>query len=481
MVVGDNATGNVTIKVGDKEFNATVVNGTAIVNITNVTPGDHEVIVVYSGDGNHTGSNITANITAPKYDAPMDVIVGSIVNGTAVVTVTVPKNATGNVTVRIDGMNYTAKIDGGKATIKLENLTGGAKTFIVEYPGDDKYVGNYTVGEFVAKGTKAVVDPVIIDNGNGTVVVVVGDNATGNVTIKVGNETFNATVVNGTAIINITNVTPGDHEVEVIYSGDANHTNSTIKTNITAPKYDTPMDVVVSDIVNGTAVVTVTVPKNASGNVTVRIDGMNYTAKIDDGNLTGGAKTFIVEYPGDNNFTGNYTVGEFVAKGTKTTVDPVIVDNGNGTIVVVIGDNATGNVTIKVGNETFNATVVNGTAIINITNVTPGTHEVEVIYSGDDNHTGSNITTNVTAPKYDTPINVTVGEAKEGEPIIITVEVPKGATGNVTVSVGGKDYTAEIDNDGKAVVTAENVSDGDHTIAVEYLGDKNYYCCCGRR
>ena len=652
VVVGDNATGNVTIKVGDKEFNATVVNGTAVVNITNVTPGDHVVEVIYSGDGNHTNATVTANITAPKYDTPMDVIVEDVVNGTAVVTVIVPENATGNVTVRIDGMNYAAKIDDGKATIKLENLTSGPKTLIVEYPGDDKYVGNYTVGEFVAKGTKAVVDPVIIDNGNGTVVVVVGDNATGNVTIKVGDKEFNATVVNGTAVVNITNVTPGDHEVIVVYSGDDNHTNSTIKTNITAPKYDAPMNitvdeakedepivitvevpkgatgnvtvsvggkdynatiddgkavvtaenvsggdhtivavyagdgnytsnsiisnmtvqkakadteptvidygngtvvvvvgdnatgnvtikvgdntynatvingtavvtidnvtpgtheveviysgdgnhtgsnitanvtapkydapinVIVEDVVNGTAVVTVTVPKNATGNVTVRIDGMNYTAKIDGGkatimleNLTGGAKTFIVEYPGDNNFTGNYTVGEFVAKGTKTTVDPVIVDNGNGTIVVVIGDNATGNVTIKVGNETFNATVVNGTAVINITNVTPGNHEVEVIYSGDGNHTNATVKANITAPKYDTPINVTVGVAKEGEDIVITVEVPKGATGNVTVSVGGKDYTAEIDADGKAVVTAENVSDGDHTIAVEYLGDKNY-------
>ena len=483
VVVGDNATGNVTIKVGNETFNATVVNGTAIINITNVTPGTHEVEVIYSGDANHTNSTIKTNITAPKYDAPMNVAVSDIVNGTAVVTVTVPENATGNVTIRIDGMNYTAKIDNdGKAVIKLENLTGGAKTFIVEYPGDNNFTGNYTVGEFVAKGTKASVDPVIIDNGNGTIVVVIGDNATGNVTIKVGNETFNATVVNGTAIINITNVTPGDHEVEVIYSGDANHTNSTIKTNITAPKYDAPMNVAVSDIVNGTAVVTVTVPENATGNVTIRIDGMNYTAKIDnDGkavikleNLTGGAKTFIVEYPGDNNFTGNYTVGEFVAKGTKASVDPVIIDNGNGTIVVVIGDNATGNVTIKVGNETFNATVVNGTAIINITNVTPGNHEVEVIYSGDDNHTNATIKTNVTAPKYDAPMNITVGEAKEGEPIVITVEVPKGATGNVTVSVGGKDYTAKIDNDGKAVVTAENVSDGDHTIVAVYTGDGNY-------
>ena len=482
VVVGDNATGNVTVKVGDKEFNATVVNGTAVVNITNVTPGDHEVEVIYSGDGNHTNATVKANITAPKYDTPINVTVSEAKEGEdIVITVEVPKGATGNVTVSVGGKDYTAEIDDGKAVVTAKNVSDGGHTIAVEYLGDGNYSAGHAVSNMTVQKAKADTEPSVIDYGNGTVVVVVGDNATGNVTIKVGDHEYNATVVNGTAVVTIDNETPGTHEVEVIYSGDGNHTNSTITTNITAPKYDAPMNVIVGSIVNGTAVVTVTVPKNATGNVTVRIDGMNYTAKIDGGiakikleNLTGGAKTFIVEYPGDNNFTGNYTVGEFVAKGTKTTVDPVIVDNGNGTIVVVIGDNATGNVTIKVGNETFNATVVNGTAIINITNVTPGTHEVEVIYSGDDNHTGSNITTNVTAPKYDTPINVTVGEAKEGEPIIITVEVPKGATGNVTVSVGGKDYTAKIDANGKAVVTAENVSDGDHTIAVEYLGDKNY-------
>ena len=483
VVVGDNATGNVTVKVGDKEFNATVVNGTAVVNITNVTPGDHEVEVIYSGDGNHTNATVKANITAPKYDAPINVTVSEAKEGEdIVITVEVPKGATGNVTVSVGGKDYTAEIDDGKAVVTAKNVSDGDHTIAVEYLGDGNYSAGHAVSNMTVQKAKADTEPSVIDYGNGTVVVVVGDNATGNVTIKVGDHEYNATVVNGTAVVTIDNETPGTHEVEVIYSGDGNHTNSTITTNITAPKYDAPMNVVVGSIVNGTAVVTVTVPENATGNVTIRIDGMNYTAKIDNGgkavikleNLTGGAKTFIVEYPGDNNFTGNYTVGEFVAKGTKASVDPVIVDNGNGTIVVVIGDNATGNVTIKVGNETFNATVVNGTAIINITNVTPGTHEVEVIYSGDDNHTGTTINTNVTAPKYDTPINVTVGVAKEGEPIIITVEVPKGATGNVTVSVGGKDYTAEIDADGKAVVTAENVSDGDHTIAVEYLGDKNY-------
>ena len=41
-----------------------------------------------------------------------------------------------------------------------------------------------------------------------------------------------------------------------------------------------------------------------------------------------------------------------------------IIDQGNGTVVVVVGDNATGNVTVKVGDKEFNATVVNGTAVL---------------------------------------------------------------------------------------------------------------------
>ena len=61
---------------------------------------------------------------------------------------------------------------------------------------------------------------------------------------------------------------------------------------------------------------------------------------------------------------------------------------------------------------------------------------------GDDTHEASNTTSEITAPKYDAPIDVEVGEAKEGEPVTITVTVPDDATGNVTVSVGGKDYPA---------------------------------------
>ncbi|WP_292746586.1 Ig-like domain-containing protein [Methanobrevibacter sp.] len=485
VVVGDNATGNVTVKVDGKEYNATVVNGTAVVTLDgNVTPGTHEIEVIYSGDDTHNATSTDANITAPKYDTPIDLEIGEAKEGeNTTITVKVPEGTTGDVVVSVGGKNYTAPIENGKAVVTVDDLTPGNHTIAVEYFGDDNYVANYTIGNLTVVKAKETPDMKVIDQGNGTVVVVVGDNATGNVTVKVGDKEYNATVVNGTAVVQLDgNVTPGTHEVEVIYSGDDTHDAANATSEITAPKYDAPIEVEIGDAKEGEpTVITVTVPDDATGNVTVSVGGKDYTVPVENGkavvtvdNLTDGDHTIAVKYSGDDNYAGNSSVGNLTVEKALVNPDVKVIDQGNGTVVVVVGDNATGNVTIKVGDKEYNATVVNGTAIVELDgNVTPGTHEVEVIYSGDDTHEAANATSEITAPKYDAPIEVEIGDAKEGEPTVITVKVPENATGNVTVSVGGKDYTVPVE-DGKAVVTVDNLTDGDHTIAVVYSGDDNY-------
>ena len=147
-----------------------------------------------------------------------------------------------------------------------------------------------------------------------------------------------------------------------------------------------------------------------------------------------------------------------------------VVDYGNGTVVVVVPEDAVGNVTITVDGKNYTAEVVNGTAVVQLDNVTPGTHEVEVIYSGDDKYNSTVKTTDITAPKYDSPINITVGEIVSGENGTITVTLPENATGNVTVSIGGKQYSGEV-IDGIAVVEVGNLTAGPTTFVVEY-----YYC-----
>ena len=92
--------------------------------------------------------------------------------------------------------------------------------------------------------------------------------------------------------------------------------------------------------------------------------------------MTAGPKTVVVEYSGDGNYTSGYAVGNFTVEPAKVVPDVSVVDYGNGTVVVVVGDNATGNVTITVGGKNYTAEVVNGTAVVELGNVAPGTHEV---------------------------------------------------------------------------------------------------------
>ena len=482
VVVGGNATGNVTITVEGQNYTADVINGTAVVTLTNVTPGVHNITVIYSGDDTYANATVNATVDAAKYDAPINVTVSEAKEGeTTTITVNVPQNATGNVTITIDGKEYAGEIKDGEAIIKVDNLTAGDKTVVVEYPGDSNYTANYTLGNFTVEKAKVVPDIVVVDQGNGTVVVVVGDNATGNVTITVGGENFTGEVINGTAVITVDNLIPGNNTAEVFYSGDDKHTNSTVNTIINGLQYDTPINVTVSEVKEGeNATVTITVPENATGNVTVTIDGQKYTAEIINGiatveieNLTAGPKTVLVEYGGDDNYTSNYTTKDFTVEKTKQTSEIYVVDQGNGTVVVVVPNNATGNVTITVGGENFTGEVINGTAVISVDNLVPGNNTVEIMYSGDDTHTAVAVNATINGIKYDAPINVTVNEVKEGETAIITVEVPVNATGNVTVTIDGKEYSGEI-NGGLVTVKVENITAGDKSVIVEYLGDDNY-------
>ena len=482
VVFPEDAVGNVTITVDGKNYTAEVVNGTAVVQLDNVTPGTHVAEVIYSGDDKYNSTVKTTDITAPKYDSPINITVGEIVSGeNGTITVALPENATGNVTVSVDGKEYSAKVINGTAVVEVGNLTAGPKTVVVEYSGDDNYDSAYKVGNFTVEPAKVIPDVTVVDQGNGTLVIVVPEDAAGNVTVTVDGKEYEVEVVNGTAVVQLENVTPGTHEIEVKYSGDDKY-NSTVKTtNVTAPKYDSPIDIEIGEIIageNGTIVVKL--PENAKGNVTVSVDGKQYTAEVINGtatvkvdNLTAGPKTIAVEYSGDDNYDSAYKIGNFTVDPAKVTPDITVVDQGNGTVVVVVPSDATGNVTVTVDGKNYTAEIVNGTAVVQLDNVTPGAHEIEVIYGGDDKYANATANAKVTAPKLDTPITVEAPENKVGDKAIVTVTVPYDATGNVTIEIDGVKYTSQIKN-GKAVFEVENLAAGTKTIAVEYAGDDNY-------
>ena len=673
IVLPSDASGNVTVSVDGKEFNATVVNGTAVIQLDNVTPGTHEVEVIYSGDDKYANGTKLANVTAPKYDSPISIGVPEIVSGeNGTVVVRLPENATGNVTVSVDGKEYVAEVINGTAVVRIDNLTAGPKTVVVEYSGDDNYDSTYKVGNFTVEPAKASPDITVVDSGNGTVVVVMPSDATGNVTVKVDGKTYPAEIVNGTAVIRLDDVAPGEHDVEVIYGGDGKYSNATAKSKVTAPKYDTPIEVEAHDsYVGDKAIITVTLPANATGEVAIEIEGVKYTSQIKNGkavfeieNLTAGTKTIAVDYAGDGSYAANHTAGKaavykspsnvsatitdigvgenvtvtvtvpqdatgqvlididgvgyyvnvtggvgtaqiprmpngiydvnltytgddkylpssnvssfnvnkipsFViptaqdiyvgdyekitlkvpadatgnvtvvingeeynfnlGEGTlgassgdliytvavsdgngeliifglpkgeytvnvkyngdskylpsvnsttfivsKTDSDVEVIDQGNGTVIVYVGDNASGTVEIKLGNETYSAEVVNGTAVVQLTDAAPGKHDVEVIYSGDETHGAKTVESSVTIPPYDCPISVDAHDIYVGETETVVVNLPEDATGTVTIEINGKQYTTDRIVNGKAEFNVTGLAVGNKTVAVKYSGDSKY-------
>ena len=71
-------------------------------------------------------------------------------------------------------------------------------------------------------------------------------------------------------------------------------------------------------------------------------------------------------------------------------------------------------------------------------------------------------------------MNVTIPEeTKEGENTTIIVDLPDGATGNVTVIVNGKNYTVPVKN-GTAIIIIPDLPEGDHNVTIDYSGDDKY-------
>ena len=67
----------------------------------------------------------------------------------------------------------------------------------------------------------------------------------------------------------------------------------------------------------------------------------------------------------------------------KDKFDIDVNNSGNNTLVnvTVPGNNTNGTVTIVIDGKNYTGNVTNGTAIINLTGIVPGTHNATVIYN----------------------------------------------------------------------------------------------------
>lgn len=417
VTLPEGATGYVNITVGDESFNnRPVINGAVELTIPDLDSKTYNVTVSYGGDSLYEANSTDGSFEVTPATPVIKIEVVDIWYGQVeVLNVTV--NAPGYVNITVNNKTITASLDhsvqtwnllmafdpltyDGKATWNIENLPVGRYPVHAVYLGNENYnsVSADDVFNVRALPSEVTVKADDINMGETAVInVTVTPGATGNVTITVDGKSYTVNITDGKAQLNITGLNAGEKNVTVRYNGDDVYIPSENKTTFKVNKIKPPIDVDSQDIYVGEdETVTVTLPGDATGTVTITVDGKKYTAEVINGvaefsvpGLESGTYNVEVTYSGDDKYLP--ATGEDTFKVSKVKPDisidaPDITVGEDGTVTVTLPDDATGTVTIEVEGKSYTAKVKNGKAVFKVPGLSVGVHVIKLWYSGDDKY-----------------------------------------------------------------------------------------------
>ncbi|MBR0272271.1 MAG: Ig-like domain repeat protein [Methanobrevibacter sp.] len=237
--LNDDAVGDISVIIDNETFTKTLENGLASLEISNLENRTYTVIVVYNGNEKYNNASVNATFNVFKVaDYEISAKTNQISEGeNLTVSVDLPKDAKSNVTVTIADKNYTESVIDGTATFNIENLKAGQYKLTATYSGDDKYTEKSAeIDVIVSKVSDyemSVNSSVSREGDNTTVVIALPEDANGKVIVSISNKTYEADVLNGSAVLNITDLKEGTYEMNVTYNGDSKYLKKSIKDNVT--------------------------------------------------------------------------------------------------------------------------------------------------------------------------------------------------------------------------------------------------------
>lgn len=142
--------GTILFVIDGKTYNKTLKNGTASVEIANLTLGKHTLKVIYSGDSNYTNNTkeVEFNIKNSLSTITINTIKDSIYGESITITANITSGANGNVTFTIDHDSKTVEIVNGVAKVTFNKVNAGNKTVKATYNGNNIYQGSSDTKEF---------------------------------------------------------------------------------------------------------------------------------------------------------------------------------------------------------------------------------------------------------------------------------------------------------------------------------------------
>ena len=373
--------------------------------------------------------------------------------------------------INVDGSNVTGNLLitrdlGGDAAVEIK----AGKNNVVEnnYPRSSDLIFNITSEE---------PGKILID-------VTIDKKATGNIAVIVDGDKYDVAIVNGSAKLTLSDLPAGVYYIEAKYDGNSIVTESYNSTKFTIDLIDSSIAVEAKNIKCGEeAVITATVTDGATGTVTFFVNGKTYVVDITDSvatlkiaDLTTGDYPVFAYYNGDKYYKTSYNSTTFnVAKlASTTTVNVSDIKVGEDAVIsIAVPEITSGVVSVTVGDAIYNVAVVDGKGTLTLSGLASGSYDVVAKFNGDDKYLASEDSAKFNVTKLASTIDIAVDNIKVGENAVISVALPEDATGEVIISVNGKNYTV-MTKYGMANVTISDLANGTYSVDAFYNGDDIY-------
>lgn len=409
-----NVGGSITFRINGQDMTVEIFNNRAEAIFDNPGLGNYTVYATFNGDDNYNPHEENINITVIKADANLSVSAENVNWGEElVVVVKTDTRFTGNLSVKIDGVEKIVEITEGQGNVSFSNLKAGKYNVAVEFNESEFFTSsqkdiNVTVNKIDSALTLDN-DEMVFDYG-GSASVTFGYDGAVNVTAEVVNHPEAVIKINEDCIV-VSDLDAGQYTLKVTTVPDENH-NSVDKTiSITVNKVNANINI--EDIVldYGSHDITVFTGEGIES-VNANILNQSYANVIVSGNNISIYNLNVGEYVlqlivnPDENHNG-------VSKNVKVTVNKIdsVIDIRN-EVVFTYGDAGYCDVysegavdfTVKVINHPEAVININKNGIVKVSALNAGTYIMEVTTNPDTNHNSVTGRVNVTVNKADSKI-----------------------------------------------------------------------------
>ncbi|WP_406536848.1 Ig-like domain-containing protein [Methanobrevibacter sp.] len=424
------------------------------------------------------------------------------------------KNVTISVNIDGDDQFFTTN-NNGQISIPTTNLLPGNHLVLLNFEGTAQYQPSNAISTVTVNkiNTTITTKEVLINEGEtANIVVDVNDDASGIVLVNIGGRKNYGEIDNGKAIISYEGLASGNYTASITYLGDERYNKAYASTNVNVKKSSvTPtfnMNAADVSIMEGEiANIVVNVNDDASGIVLVNIGNYKYYGIISNGKalvscvgISSGKYTANITYLGDERYNKAYAhanvqvnpKAEPILPDVKVSLPTTVQFGDTVDVKVNLPKDALGNIAAFVdGEKVKDIAISQGLANVQLKNLSPGHHIIEIKYDGDEKYASCDNVSYVTVNNKLSELIPTVIEAdytftrqandfsagERGDFFYARLKDINGkplANKICYVAVNGPIYEVKTDSQGRFGVKVNLAAANTYTYALSFLGDNQY-------